>query len=205
MRSWIIHRCTLMAGAAITALALTVSAVPAQAQSTAPASAGIAAHHGPASLAPGATATGVRLCLNSDGDYCVGTNFDPVVGDILVNMKDVGYGVLTALIVIWLKNKAKGSSFQAEVVGYDPENHGWPTTDCLGAWGYNAKPHLGSCSSHHGIYWGVNCLDKNCTYFHLWNTYSKGYLTTGTKPANGGDLWIHTLKAGYWQTWGDFD
>jgi hypothetical protein len=149
------------------------------------------------------------VCLSHSPDFCTSASakLSPVAEVILQDTGQIGIGVAVAVIVIWIqiiiKKKGGGSftEYKAEVTGYDPGNpHNYPTNQCLGAWGQNADVHLGSCSSAHGIYWQAQCQNSSCTQVKLWNTYDKGYLTTG-QPADGHTIWVSKGKPGDWQTW----
>lgn len=143
------------------------------------------------------------VCLSHSYDYCAGasTSISPDLIAILGEAEPAGWLVVVGLILIIIKNKT-GSGDKLQVVGYYPDNaHGYPTNECLGAWGNDSGVHLGSCTSAHGIYWQFQCLDNPCYQWHLWNTYDKEYLIPHGGVMAQNPLQVHSPEPGQWETW----
>jgi hypothetical protein len=218
-------RYSIVASVAAIALAVTVTVPPAQAGAEPVSTTGTAPAHSlttPAHLpvhrgvpwselapriAAGTAAPGsygpYYLCFYRDNNYCAGANANPETLILLGHVGDTGWAVLAGLVIWWLikKSGGGGESHRMQVNAYSPKNPGgWPTGKCIGVWGYNAHPHLGSCTSQHGIYWEFQYEEAGAD-FHLWNTYSRGWLRSGQHLSNGESLWAGA-KSG-WDSWYD--
>jgi hypothetical protein len=152
----------------------------------------------------------VYECLYNSNDFCQGAKKTRAVGDLVIQDATQVVIQLIVLAIWYILNRGgpKDPSLSFQIYTWYPKTpSGWPAHrayQCMGVWGYDNHPHLGSCNSKHGIYWILYQAYKGNNYaFWMWDTYShcweqgaKNLRKTGTVEWCG--------VGNDWHTWADY-
>lgn len=147
-------------------------------------------------------------CFYWDHSYCTATNYDigPLTDILLMDINEIGVGLW--ILLLW-KLLNRGGSDSLRLAGYNPAPRpGWPnynSNECLGVWGYDNHPHLGSCNSKHGIFWKLYLAYRGNNYaYRMWNTYDQGWLESDKHLSGNSDpLWVGSGGSNF-RTFEDF-
>jgi hypothetical protein len=156
--------------AAVAAISLAVSAVPASA-TAAVGSTHTATYHstdGHTFRTP--DITGDTICLRNDDSVCLATNGSDVPGTDHIDWVLVIQAVKAAIELWWLRKEGESTETSGE-----GDQGGDETTagDCAGDSGESEPVEFTSCESAHGTYWQFQPFGDG---YRIWNTYTHGFL-----------------------------